>query len=499
MFNTIVSWILTNIFGNTGMFMGLLVFIGLLIVGKPWYDSVAGWIKATVGFMIYSVASSGMTTAFRPILFAMKSIINREVLILDGYYGMSVMQEAVASVGRAMTIYTIGMVITLFAIILMVYLKKITKLRCVNIAANTMNANAMTACCFLILAWPEIPDIWLLLGVFAFALLGTAFSNMIIEDVQEFTDGAGFTVFHSQTLMIWLGSRIGNKMVQKSEKTGKPIKKWDNLKLPNWLSIFDDITVSSTLVMLVVFGVMMLIVGKENIMEYDTTLSANKSFAIYIFQTACNFGVYMVILTTGIRMFVAELSVAFNAISDKLLKGGLPALDIACTYGFMKNPAALSMSFLFGTIVTELFTFACVMLNLPFVAIMGFTSMFFENGSAGMFAHEKGGIKLQVIINIITAAIQVFVAGAIVYALGFGQFGGCGLTSNFALIFAWAVPAVRSFGKWGIILMLVVGLALPQIQYLLTKDTYWLAVEDWEEYKRVKAEKAAKKACGAKK
>lgn len=485
MFSNVVSWLLSNIFGNTSIFMGLLVFIGLLCCGKKFYQAFAGFIKAIVGYMVFSVSSSGMTSTLRPILFAMQNKLGSNVIILDGYYGQSIVKDVAANLNRALSIYTVGMCIVFFVTLIMVYFKKITKMRCVNIAGNTINANAIMAFGFAILILPEIPDSWLLAFVVAFGLLNLVPANLIVEDIQEFTDGAGFTVFHAETLSIWLACRIGDKMQEKAKKTGKPIKHWGDIEFPGWLSIFDDITVSSTLVMLVIFGAFMLIVGQENIAQFDAS-AASTEFGIYIFKTACTFGCYIVILTTGIRMFVAELTTAFNGFSDKLLRGGVPAVDVACTYGFMSNPTVLTIGFFTGTVTCTLLSFLFFILKMPYVAIMGFTSLFFEHGSIAIFADWKGGIKLQVFMNVLCAVIQVVLGGFIVYSLGLSSYGGFGITSNWAVMLAGIIPTLRVLGPIGVAVVIAVALIIPWIQYLRNKETYFLAVEDWDEYKKVK-------------
>jgi len=488
---SVIKWVLTNVFGNVSIFMGLLVFIGLLVTGKKFYEAFAGFIKATVGYMVFSVASSGFTNTFRPILFSVQEKFGSNVLILDGYYGTSIVNSIAENLNRALSLYTIGMFLVFMITLLMVYFKKFTKFRCVNIAGNTLNANAIMAFGFCLMIWPAVPDSWLLVFIVAFGILNLMVANLVLEDVQDFTDGAGFTVFHSQTFMLWLTCRIGDRMQKNAEKKGKKIKRWDNIEFPGWLSIFEDITVSSTLVMLIVFGALMLFVGQDNIALYDSA-AATKEFGIYIFQTCAQFGCYIVILTTGIRMFVSELSVAFNGISDKLLRGGVPALDIACTLGFMPNPSVLTIGFFVGTAVDLILGALLFGLNAPFVAIMGFTALFFEHGPIAVFADRKGGIKLQMIMNVINSCIQVLLGGFIAYSLGLGAYGGFGITSNWAGMLTFIIPLIKFLGAAGIVIVLVIGLVVPQIQYLLHKDTYFLAVEDWEKYKEVKAGKVNK-------
>lgn len=44
-----------NVLTKPAFFIGFLVLIGYLLDGRKWYDALAGFIKATVGYMILSV------------------------------------------------------------------------------------------------------------------------------------------------------------------------------------------------------------------------------------------------------------------------------------------------------------------------------------------------------------------------------------------------------------------------------------------------------------
>lgn len=80
-------------------------------------------------------------------------------------------------------------------------------------------------------------------------------------------------------------------------------------------------------------------------MAIDSSLTESTSFALYIFHTAGKFPVYLVILLTGMRMFVAELTVAFSGISEKILPNTLPGIDCAAFYGFVTNGSVITISF----------------------------------------------------------------------------------------------------------------------------------------------------------
>ncbi|WP_392376165.1 PTS transporter subunit IIC, partial [Streptococcus suis] len=91
--------------------------------------------------------------------------------------------------------------------------------------------------------------------------------------------------------------------------------------LPSFLNIFHDTVVASATLMLVFFGVILFILGPEIMANPEVITSgapynpAKQDFFMYVLQTAFTFSVYLFILMQGVRMFVAELTNAFQGIS----------------------------------------------------------------------------------------------------------------------------------------------------------------------------------------
>ena len=73
-------WFASNILTKPAYFIGLIVLIGYILQKKTWYDSLAGFIKATVGFLILSVGSGGLVSNFRPILVGLKDRFNLDAI-----------------------------------------------------------------------------------------------------------------------------------------------------------------------------------------------------------------------------------------------------------------------------------------------------------------------------------------------------------------------------------------------------------------------------------
>ena len=54
---SVLSAFTNNILTKPEFFVGIIVLIGYILLGKPWYESLSGFIKATVGYMILNVGA----------------------------------------------------------------------------------------------------------------------------------------------------------------------------------------------------------------------------------------------------------------------------------------------------------------------------------------------------------------------------------------------------------------------------------------------------------
>ena len=185
----------------------------------------------------------------------------------------------------------------------------------------------------------------------------------------------------------------------------------------------------------------------------------------------------MVVLMTGVRMFVAELTESFKGISDKLLPGAMPGVDCAATYGFT-SPNAVTFGFLCGAIGQFIAVAGLLIFKSPIMIIPGFVPLFFDNATIAVFANKRGGVKAAAILPFLQGIIQV--AGGAFAASFFGLYKFGGWHGNTDWDTLWPVMGVlmKYLSVVGVVVCLVFMLAIPHLQYMRNKENYFAHMEE---------------------
>ena len=84
--NAIWTFFATYILQKPPYMVGFLTLLGYCLMGKKWYDTLAGTLKAIIGMLILSAGSGGLVTNFRPILAGLKDRFNLTAAVIDPYY-----------------------------------------------------------------------------------------------------------------------------------------------------------------------------------------------------------------------------------------------------------------------------------------------------------------------------------------------------------------------------------------------------------------------------
>ena len=494
------TFFVNNILTKPQYMVGLIVLIGYLLLRKPWYDTVSGTIKAVVGYMILSIGSGGMINTLKPILYGLGGRFGLDAIIIDPYNGQNAVQAAADAGDKIVGGQAFGQVMLLMAIafianLVLVRLNRVTKLRSVFTTGNVQIQQASTAFWLLLFALPYLrthSTLTLIVMAVVLGLYWAVGSNLLVGYTQELTDGAGFSLAHQQMFGIAISTKLAEKMAAHDAKKAKAGKKkpsiWDrkleDLELPGWMQIFNDNMVCTALIMTLFFAIILCVVGKEYLVSLQL-LTETDSFFFYIITTAFSFAANLAILQLGVRTMVAELTVSFKGISDKLLPSAVPGVDCAVSFSF-GSPNAVTIGFLFGALGETIAMLLLVIFHSPTIVICGFIPMFFDNATIAVYANSKGGTKAACLFPFISGFIQVFGSAFIATWTGLAKYGGYLGMWDWAVIWPAFTVAMKYLSWIGLALVVVFLIAIPQIQYRKDPEHYFMEVDDWDEYKKEK-------------
>lgn len=482
------TYFATNILQQPAFMIGLIVIIGYILLGKPWYDVLAGAIKAIVGYLILVVGSNGLVSNFRPVLAGLRDRFNIDAMVIDPYFGQNAVTAGVEEVfgkgfGQAMILLLIAFIVN----ILLVRFSKFTKLRALFTTGHVQVQQSATAYWLIMFACPFLLNNNIALIIVMALVLGLYWavgSNLTIKPCQELSDGAGFCLAHQQMFGVALNYWLAGKLFGK-KKDGKNVKKIDDIELPGFMSIFNENMVCTSILMLIFFGAILVVLGRDYLTEQGF-LAEGASMVFYVIQTCLYFAVYLAILQLGVRTFVTELTQSFQGIADKLLPGSIPGVDCAVAFGF-GSANAVPLGFLAGLVGQLLAIVALIVLKSPVLVICGFVPVFFDNATIAIFANEKGGIKAALILPFLSGICQVFGSALIAGWVGMAAYGGYIGMWDWATVWPVMTGVMKLLSYAGVAICVIALLAIPQIQYRFDKKGYFMITEDYEAYKELKA------------
>jgi PTS system ascorbate-specific IIC component len=422
----VLSFLANNLFNEVAILIGLITLVGLLLQRKPSEEVVAGTLRATIGVYILFIGIG----VFVGGLVAFQTIVSSAVG-LEPPAATATLADFLGTHGG-----TIALVITV-AFLFHLLAVRILRTRYVYLTGHLMFWISVVVVAALVQSFGAL-DQWVL--VLAGALIVAAYWTVqplymapLMRKVIGSDDwGYGHTSSAACYLAGKLGPGVGSKEKHDTER----------LKLPKQLAFFKDVNVSTALVIGVIMLVAMAFADGTVLAEQAAGYNPNINPWVWGVVSALRFAAGIAILLFGVRMFLAEILPAFKGVSDKLIPGSRPALDVPTVFPFA--PTAVMVGFLSSTVVFLILMGVFAAIGW-FVLVPPMIMLFFPGGGAGVFGNALGGWR--------GAAIGGAINGLF---LAFGQAITWGLLSDTA-------PELATLGDpdWYIIIWLIMGIAAP--------------------------------------
>lgn len=363
---------------NTALIVGIISLVGLLLQRKSATDVISGTAKTIMGFMIFNIGSSFIGI-----------IVGNFTTLFNTGFGIQGVTTQV-EVATAMALDTYG---TEVALVLLVgfaanlLFAKFTPFKAIFLTGqHFLYFACVLALVFIAFDLPSVVTI--IGGGIILGFCGAALPTLCQPFMNKITGDDKLAMGHFNCIGYAISGLIG-KLFAKSNKETKSDS--SSVKLPKFFSLFRDFIFSIAIFMVVLFYIAVFACVATGNLEAVTAMSGNDLWFVYPLLQGLQFAAGMSVLIYGVRQFIAEITAAFVAISEKYIPNSKPAVDCPAIFPFA--PTAVVIGFV-GSFVGGLFGMLLMILfKSPVIMIPAAGICFFSGGTCGVFGNAYGGWK----------------------------------------------------------------------------------------------------------
>lgn len=377
---------IVSLLSNPAILLAIVSLIGLVAQHKKTTDVLKGTFRTAIGFLIFGVGASTMTAALQ----------NFNVMFQKGFHLTGVIASPEAATALAQGRYGFVVSVTLIAgFIMNLVFARITPFK--NVFFTGGHSLFFACVLALVLKAHGIGNTMaIVVGGTILGFVSAALPQLCQPFMKKITGGDFQAIGHFNMIGYALSGFIGNVFKGHKDETT------ENIKFPEWLSFFKDFLMGVAVVMIIIFYVAAIAAGKAAV----TKISGTTDWLVFPMIQALTFTAGISILMTGVRMFLAEITAAFVAISEKFIPGSRPALDVPTIFPFA--PTALLVGFLSSYTAGLLAIVVMVMLKFPIVIIPAAHICFFSGGTAGIFGNSTGGWRGAILGSFVVGLLLAF-------------------------------------------------------------------------------------------
>lgn len=397
---------LLNIIQTPAIVLGLVALIGLLLQRKSFAQVFSGTLKTSLGMLVLAAGSSLIVTEILPFVSLFTEVFNLSGFATSSEAVVGAMQTAVPLVASTSAlIMAIGFLVN-------VVIARFSPLKYIFLTGHMMWILSVTIA-FLLYVGGFTEVIIVVVGSILQGALMVILPAIAQPLVRKVTGSDNFAIAHLTTLGTVPAAYIGGLL-------GDKTKNAEDIKLPESLEFFKDTSVSVSIVMGIFYLVVVIMAGPETVAPY----AGATNYIVYGLLKAMGFTAGILVLLQGVRMFLGELVPAFKGISDKLVPGAIPALDVPALFGFAPNSLMIGFISAVVGMIVAMFATSVAFGNVPLVSIIG---AFFTGGVAGILGNATGGTRGAIISGFVYGFLLIFGTAFLFTLFDFAAYGAAGV------------------------------------------------------------------------
>lgn len=372
---SIGNFIIFQILDQAPIFLGIITLVGMLLQKAKGSEVFEGVVKTIVGMLILSAGANLISGTITPVMQLLNNVV--------GVNGVMPMNEAAFGIAMAqisetaVSIFVLGFLIHLA----LVYIIPKKGMKNVYLTAHMM----LYLSIFLALTINDVLGLEgapLIVVCAVMAALYWTFTPAIPRTLGKKYFGEDFTLGHAQQFGTLIGALCGKIFSKHAEDEDA-----DNITLPGGLYLFQDVTLALSLIMPILFVIIGLVVGEEQV----ETLSGTQNWIMFLIMQGFEFAAGVAVMLYGVRMFLNSIIPAFKGISEKLIPNSIPALDCPVLYPY--SPSGAMFGFLGSIPAGIIVCLLSVALGSSVVVFPSPVILFFDGCTVGVFGNKYGGWK----------------------------------------------------------------------------------------------------------
>lgn len=356
--------------------LGIIALIGLALQKKSASDVISGTVKTMVGVLVLFAGVDLLVNAMSPLATLFGKVYSSS--------GQAISSDWVAFLGQ----FGVEVVLVmLFGFLVNLVLARITPLKYVFLTGHIMFWNAFMVTAALSDAGKINGVTLVVVGSLIQGILSTVLPALVAKFVFALTGTRDFSIGHTTTIHAFLGAWVGKLVGDKS-------KSLEDVKLPESWSFIKSMTISTSIIMFLLYLVLGWIAG--TVFAAETFTGGNQViWYFWALMQALLFAAGLTVLLTGVRMMLAEIIPAFNGLAKKVVPNAVPALDCPMVFPYGQNSLAIGFPIAMVTSLITLVIFGLA--GFKYVLLPLVTAAFFDVGPGVILANATGGRRGAII------------------------------------------------------------------------------------------------------
>lgn len=368
----ILMYLINNVFNQAVFVIGMVVFLGMLVQKTEMSKIIASTVKTMIGFLLINTGGQTLGAALLPLQPMLIKVFRLQVKVQDLGAAQA---ESLGDIGSEMAlIFALGFLMNIL-------LARITKFKYVHLSAHVsfFFSGLIAAALKFGTNLSFIPLV--LLGAVLLGSYMTFTCAYVAPLMKNIKGGEGFTLAHSSSCGIWLAAKIGGLV-------GNKEKDLEDIKIPKKLNFLREMTIALTVVMTLMFFVISLISGPGWVVQQ---VSEGRDIISFSLLDGLQFGLWITVIITGVRMLLSEIIPAFHGIADKVIPNAVPGLDVPLL--FPNYPTSVIFGFLVSLAAGFIGMGILGAVNYPVVVFPALIPTFFTGAVTAIFGNSTGGIR----------------------------------------------------------------------------------------------------------